>query len=199
MGSIRRIVILGLVLILCTFGITLSAKTTDPPTQPDIYDLVVDLGNKLDNVQSDLDTLSSALDTVNTHLRYVSTELGMANGVFFHTDQGGVSDVVVAYVADLARFTVTLTYYQEEVLDHAGISISYDGNTWETLAILDPQPLGGDSNFVGKTTITTTVVARKIRISSYNDIEDLGGNKPLIAWAISAVGSADSPDMVINP
>jgi len=199
MGSIRRIVIVGLVLILCSFAMALSAKVTDPPTQPDIYDLITELVSKLDSVQGDLDNLSSDLDTVNNNLNYVSTELGMANGVFFHTEQGGVSDVVVAYVPDLVRFTVTLTYYQEEVLDHAGISISYDGSTWETLAILDPQPLGGDSNYVGKTTITTTVVARKIRISSYNDIEDLGGNKPLIAWAISAVGSADSPDMVINP
>ena len=202
MKTMRRIATFGLMLMLSSLAMTVSAKPSsgDPPTQPDLYTLVAEIFDQLNGLQSDLDGVSADLATIQSGLDDVSTELGMEDGVFFHSDQG-FENVVIAYTDQVAltRFTVTATYYQEEVGDYAEISVSYDGSTWNKVATLDPQPTGSDSNNVGTTTWSSTVVGRQIRIDSYNDIEDLAGNKSTIAWAISAVGPKDSGVLTIAP
>ena len=191
MKSERKVTTLGLIPILCFLAMPAFAKSPSPPSQPALYDLVAKLGTDLAAVGDDLATVQNTIDGV-------STELGMASGEFLHFD-AGLAEAVEASVDGLARFTVTVSYDQKNPEDFVTILVSYESGSG--ILTIDPYPDGGGDMFAGRTTFSSTIVARSIKIFSHNeyaDPEGRGSYQSEISWAFSAVGSSDTSDMVIT-
>lgn len=77
MKVINKFALFVLTALICVFAATVSAKppSQDPPTQPDIYTMLSELGDKLDFLQSDVDDLSTDQGTLQGSIDDVETAI----------------------------------------------------------------------------------------------------------------------------
>jgi hypothetical protein len=138
--------------------------------------------------------MESKLDTMNSTLDAVSSELGMLTGKNISgTEEGYTNLVTVGVAPELARFTITVSFYQGDAADNATVLMSQDGFLWNLLVFLNP----GAGEYV---TYSTTVVCQKILIQLGNVNTNWPGSDPeksTVRWAISAVGTPDSPSLTV--
>jgi len=198
MNTKWKLGILGITLIIASTSLVAAyAATPTPPTQGEIYNKIIAVYNYLVNtVNTKLDTLLNRMTADRAdNLDRVSTELGMLTGTYWSHDINLVPIVTAGVMPDLARFTITVSFYQGDVDDAITVMMSQDGITWNQVFVLQPGAGAYETQ-------STTVVCKRIMIQAYNVNTDYPGADPgssVAAWAISAVGSPDSPSLTVYP
>ena len=200
MNTKLRIAVVGsaLALSLSVFGGTTYAAQPII-TLAMIYTKVVDTYNYLVNTINP--KLNSILNNITgdraDNLDAVSTELGMLSGVYYSSSQedpSGFADIAtVGTLGELARYTVTVSFFQGDAEDYGFVYLSQDGLTYSTLFELQP---GAGKNVVQ----TATIVATHIYVGAYNENPNWPGAEPSLSvrsWSASAVGAPGTPELEV--
>jgi tetrahydromethanopterin S-methyltransferase subunit G len=188
-----KVGIIGLMLIMACTSVTVYASS--PPSQVDLFQIAVDIYDYLTGpVNLHLDEMESKINTLDSKLDTVSSELGMLTGKNLSRDTGTFRIVEAGVLPELARFTITVSFYQGNATDSVTVYMSQDGTYLDEVVYLNP----GTGEYQ---TYSTTVVCKKIKIMMYNLGNDPGADKgqSTVVWAISAVGTPDSPSLTVYP